>query len=147
MTLRLTPFVISLIMSAAVALAESYTNLSGEVISGAIATISNGVVTVRSGEGMVLSLALKNFPAAERERILLAAGQTPPLPPDLQLQFSYLRDMTMRVARQKDVGQLTEEEAEQRRLQLRSLWQRTLDTALNEKSISTALHKQWFDTL
>lgn len=126
--------------------AATYTNLAGQVVSGQVATLTNGVVSIRTAHGMVQGFAMKTFSTAEQERLLLAVGQPLPLPSELQQCFNYLQDMYIRAGRLQQAGQQSKEATQEQRQKLRIVWQRTLDKALAEKTISPNLHAQWYNT-
>ncbi|NLB66189.1 MAG: hypothetical protein GX803_06955 [Lentisphaerae bacterium] len=134
-------------LCAGIAQADIYTNLAGEVLSGQLVSVTNGLVSIRTEHGMVQSVSLKDFPSAERERLLLAAGQTLPLPADLQSLFEHLRDMAIRAERQEQAGLHPAETTAQRHHELCATWRQILDTALAESRISAALHAQWLNAL
>lgn len=134
-------------LCAGIAQADTYTNLAGEILSGQLVSVTNGLVSIRTEHGMVQSVSLKDFPSAERERIQLAAGQTLPLPADLQALFEHLRDMATRAERQEQAGLHTAEAIAQRHQELCATWRQILDAALAESRISAALHAQWLNAL
>ena len=135
------------LLTLATAQADTFTNLAGETITGQIVTITNGLLTLRAEHGMIQSFSLNDFSSRERERFLLAAGQTPPLPADLQQRYDYLRDLCQRARQQEQAGLQTKEETARRLLELRALWQQTLDAALAADRISAPLHAHWLPAL
>ena len=129
------------------AAADSFTNVAGEVLTGEVAGFTNGVVSLRTENGMIQAISLKGFPPGEQERLRRAAGETLPLPADLQQRLDYLRDLHTRADRMEQAGKLTAEEALARRRELRSTWQRGLDAALVQGRISDACRVQWIVAL
>jgi hypothetical protein len=129
------------------AAAESYTNNAGEEIAGTVAGFTNGLVSMRTEHGMIQTVSLKAFPAAEQERLLLAAGEPLPLPADLDQRLEFLRDSGIRAERLQLAGQQPAEAALARQQALRAAWRRGLDEALAQGRISSALHGQWINAL
>lgn len=127
--------------------AAAYTNTAGEVIVGEVAGVTNRLATFRVGGGMVKTVALQHFSSAERERVLLAAGQKIPLPAELDRRLAYLRDLSVRAGRLKLAGKLAAEQADARQKELRTLWKRGLDEACARGQLSENARGQWIGAL
>lgn len=138
---------LAVLAPASMAAAESYTNNAGEVLAGTVAGFTNGLVSIRTEHGMIQAASLKAFPAAEQERLLLAAGEPIPLPVDLAQRLEFLRDSGIRAERLQLAGQLPAEATLARKQTLCAAWWRGLDEALAQDRISKALHDQWMDAL
>ncbi len=126
---------------------ESYTNSTGKVLVGTVTGFTNSLVSIRADHGMIRTVALNAFPAAEQERLLLAAGKPIPLPATLAQRLEFLRDSVIRAERLKMAGLLSAEVTVARQQALRIAWRRGLDDALAQNRISSALHGQWINAL
>lgn len=144
---RLFIFVAVAAASARRSFAGAYTNMAGEVVVGDVVCITNRLATFRVAGGMVKTVALQRFSSAERERVLLAAGQKIPLPDELERRLVYLRDLSVRAERLELAGKLTAEQADARKKELRTLWRRGLDEACARGQISENAHNQWGEEL
>ncbi len=124
-----------------------YTDATGNVLAGEVTGSINGVISIRTENGMIQAVSQKGFPPAEQERLRLAAGATLPLPADFRQRLDYLRDLHARAGRMERAGMLTTEEALQRQREVRSVWQRGLDAALEQGRISAVCRTQWIGAL
>lgn len=127
--------------------AGAYTNTAGEVVVGDVVGVTNRLATFRVAGGMVKTVALQRFSSAERERVLLAAGQKIPLPAELERRLFYLRDLSVRAGRLELAGKLTAEQADARKKELRTLWRRGLDETCARGHLSKNARSQWADAL
>ena len=131
--------IVCVLSSAAVA--SSFTNHAGHVVSGRLVALTNGVAVI-AGRAYPLSA----FPVSEQDRMRALLQVPHELPPQLANLRRSIRERCLRSEALLKAGAKSPESAAAQRAQLESAWLRALDSAPMDSASRAYWKAHLFDT-